>query len=134
MGYNSSTMAERILIIEDNPDFRDLLSYSLKAAGYTLLTAATGKEGLDTARREQPDIILTDLMLPLMNGYEICSMLKQDVRYRRIPIMMLSATKVQEKDEHLAKDCGADLFVLKSIEPKELLAKIRELLSARPAD
>ena len=125
-------MSQRILIIEDNPDFRDLLTYTLKAAGYNLLIAATGKEGLDTARREQPDLILTDLMLPLMNGYEICSMLKQDVRYRRIPILMLSATKVQEKDEHLAKDCGADLFVLKSIEPKDLLAKIRELLSARP--
>ena len=125
-------MSARILIIEDNPDFRDLLTYTLKAAGYNLLIAATGKEGLDTARREQPDLILTDLMLPLMNGYEICSMLKQDVRYRRIPIMMLSATKVQEQDEHLAKDCGADLFVLKSIDPKHLLVKIRELLAAPP--
>lgn len=127
-------MAQRILVIEDNPDFRDLLAYSLTSAGYTVLTATTGKDGLDTARREQPDLILTDLMLPLMNGYEICSMLKQDVRYRRIPILMLSATKVQEKDEHLAKDCGADLFVLKSIEPKELLAKIRDLLARRSSE
>lgn len=124
-------MAARILIIEDNSDFLDLLGYTLTAAGYTLLTAKTGKEGLEMARREQPDLILTDLMLPLLNGYEICSMLKQDARYQRIPIMMLSATKVQEQDERLAKDCGADLFVLKSIEPKELLLKILELLASR---
>ena len=121
-------MSARILIIEDNADFLEVLAYSLRAAGYTLLTAKTGKEGLDTARREQPDLILTDLMLPLLNGYEICSMLKQDARYKHIPIMVLSATKVQEPDEQLAKNCGADLFVLKSIEPKELLAKVRELL------
>ena len=130
-----TAMAERILIIEDNPDFLEVLTYLLRAAGYTLLTAKTGKEGLETARREQPDLILTDLMLPLLNGYEICSMLKQDARYKQIPIMMLSATKVQEQDERLAGDCGADLFVLKSIEPKELLLKIRGLLSSRrPGD
>ena|SRR3989338_998424 len=124
-------MAARILIIEDNADFLEVLAYTLRAAGYTLLTAKTGKEGLEIAQREQPDLILTDLMLPLLSGYEICSMLKQDVRYRRIPIMMLSATKVQEKDERLAKDCGADLFLLKSVQSKELLAKIQELLGAR---
>ena len=134
MEYNGRTMAERILIIEDHPDFLELLTYTLRASGYTILTAKTGKEGLDLARREQPDLILTDLMLPLLNGYEICSMLKQDVRYQRIPIMMLSATKVQEQHEQLAKDCGADLFVLKSIESKQLLAKIRELLSPRRTD
>ena len=124
-------MAERILIIEDSPDFLELVSYTLEAAGYTLLTAKTGKDGLEMARREQPDLILTDLMLPLLNGYEICSMLKQDARYKQIPIMMLSATKVQEQDEQLAKNCGADVFVLKSIEPKALLQRVRELLSAR---
>jgi two-component system phosphate regulon response regulator PhoB len=124
-------MAERLLIIEDSMDFLEVLSYTLKAAGFTILSAKTGKEGLETARREQPDLILTDLMLPLLNGYEICSMLKQDGRYARIPIIMLSATKVQERDEQLAKDCGADLFVLKSVDPKDLVQKIRDLLASR---
>ena len=124
-------MAARILIIEDHADLLEVLAYTLRAAGYDLLTAKTGKEGLEMAQREQPDLILTDLMLPLLNGYEICSMLKQDVRYKQIPIMMLSASKVQGKDEQLAKDCGADLFLLKSIPSKELLAKIQELLNAK---
>ena len=124
-------MTARILIIEDHADFLEVLAYTLRAAGYTPLAAKTGKEGLEMAQREQPDLILTDLMLPLLNGYEICSMLKQDVRYQRIPILMLSATKVQEKDERLATDCGADGFLLKSVPSKELLAKIRELLDAK---
>ncbi len=123
-------MAERILIIEDHPDFLEVLTDTFRAAGYTLLTATTGKEGLEMAQREQPDLIVTDLMLPLLNGYEICSMLKQDVRYKHIPIMMLSATKVQDKDEQLAKECGADLFLLKSTVSKQLLVNVRELLSS----
>ena len=127
-------MAARILIIEDHADFLEVLAYTLRAAGYDLLTAKTGKEGLEMAQREQLDLILTDLMLPLLNGYEICSMLKQDVRYRQIPILMLSATKVQEKDEHLAKECGADRFLLKSVAPKEILDQVQALLSAKRPD
>ena len=127
-------MAARLLIIEDNPDFLEVLAYTLRAAGYDLLTAKTGKEGLELARRERPDLILTDLMLPILNGYEICSMLKHDVRYRQIPILMLSATKVQEKDEHLAKECGADFFLLKSVAPKEILDQVQALLSAKRPD
>ena len=126
-------MAERILIIEDHPDFLELLTYTLHAAGYTVLAATTGKEGLEMAQREQPDLILTDLMLPLLNGYEICSMLKQDIRYQHIPILMLSATKVRDKDEQLAKDCGANLFMLKSTESKQLLVSVRALLSSKRA-
>jgi CheY-like chemotaxis protein len=123
-------MSARILIIEDSEDFLEVLTYSLKNAGYTLLIAKNGQEGLEMARKEQPNLILTDLMLPKMNGYEICTMLKQDVRYQKIPIFVLSATKVQEKDEKLAKECGANEYILKTIEPKQLMEKIREALAA----
>jgi len=117
----------RVLLIEDNVDLLDALSRSLRAAGMEVTTARTGRDGLEQARQQPPDIILTDLMLPHMNGYEICTMLKQDTRYQRIPIVIWSATKMQEQDAQLAKECGADAFVLKTIPPKELVEKIREV-------
>ena len=126
-------MSARILVIEDDPDFLDLVNYLFTSAGYTLSVARNGREGLEKARKEQPDLILTDLMLPQLNGYEICSMLKQDLRYQKIPVIMSSATKVQRKDEQLAKDCGADAFILKSLEPKQLLEQVRTLLAAAAA-
>ena len=126
-------MAARILIIEDDQDFLDVVTYLLKSAGHTILSATNGQEGLEKAHQEKPDLILTDLMLPRLNGYEVCTMLKQDVRYRKIPIIMLSATKVQEKDEQLAKECGADAFLLKTLGPKHLAAKVQEMLSPSPA-
>jgi CheY-like chemotaxis protein len=119
--------AVRILVIEDDTDFLEVVTYMLRGAGYTVLVARNGQEGLEMARQEQPDMILSDLMLPRLNGYEICSMLKQDVRFSKIPVVIWSATKLQDKDEHLAKECGADDFILKSIEPKALLAMVQRL-------
>ena len=123
-------MAARILLIEDDPDFRELLSFLLKGAGFALTTAVNGREGLEKAQQEQPDLILTDLMLPALNGYEICSMLKQDVRYQKIPVVIWSATKMQDKDAQLAKECGADRFALKTLTSKELLGTVQELLAS----
>lgn len=123
-------ISTRVLIIEDSPDYLDVLTYALNASGYTLLIARNGQEGLEKARKERPDIILPDLMLPSLNGYEICAMLKQDVRFQKIPILILSATKVQNKDEQLAIECGADAYLLKSIPREELISKIQELLGA----
>ena len=121
--------SKRILVIEDEPSLLEAVTFMLKHAGYTLLIASDGREGLKLAQQEQPDLILTDLLLPGMNGYEICSFLKQDVRYQRIPILMWSASKVQEKDATTAKECGADEFVIKTLGPQELLQKIERLLA-----
>ena len=123
-------MAKRILIIEDDKDFLELVTFFLTRAeaGYTLLIARDGQEGLEKAQAEQPDLILTDLMLPKMNGYEVCSMLKQDVRYQKIPVMIWSATKMQDRDAKLAKECGADRFELKTLTSQELLRTVQELL------
>ncbi len=121
-------MAEHILVIEDDPDFLQILSHLLTTAGYTVTTACSGQDGLEKARATQPHLILTDLMLPKLNGYEICSLLKQDLRFRHIPILLLSATKTQAKDQQLATECGADAYALKSLETEALLKKIRDLL------
>ena len=122
-------MADTILIIEDDPDVRESVSSLLSGSGCALLTAANGPEGLAKAQKERPDLILTDLMLPQLNGYEICTMLKQDVRYQRIPIIVWSATKLEDKDAEVAKECGADVFLLKTLDPKQLLQTIQDLIA-----
>ena len=124
-------MATRILLIEDNQDQIDLLTPLLQRAGYELLIARNGREGLTVARKERPDLILTDLMLPQLNGYEICTMLKQDTQYQDIPIMVLSATKIEEQDAKLAVECGANAYFLKTDGPQQLLQAIERVLSGQ---
>ena len=123
-------MPPRVLVIEDNTDVRSLVVYQLETAGLTVLSAANGREGLDKALQETPDLVLTDLMLPALNGYEVCSFLKQHVRHKDLPVIVWSATKIQPKDEQLAKECGADRFLLKTIDPNILIQEIWTLIHA----
>jgi DNA-binding response OmpR family regulator len=123
------TRPPRILLVEDNKDVLTLVSYHLSSAGFAVIPAKDGREGLDKALQEQPDLILADLMLPALNGYELCAFLKQHVRHKAIPIIIWSATKIQPKDEQLAKECGVDRFLLKSVDPDTLVEQIRSLLS-----
>ena len=126
-------MATRILVIEDEPGLMEAVTVMLRHTGFTVLAATNGREGLALAQKEVPDIILTDLMLPEMNGYEICSFLKQDVRFQKIPIMMWSASKVDPKDAVLATQCGADEFAIKTLGPRELIERINALLAKAKA-
>ena len=114
----------RILIVEDDPDILQTVARLLEASGHTVLRARNGREGLAQAQKEQPDLVLTDLMLPFLSGYEICTMLKQDVRYQKIQVIVWSATKIRETDAQLAKDCGADDFIVKTASPREMVARI----------
>lgn len=123
------SQAPRILLVEDNQDVLDLVSYQLHTAGFTVIPAKDGREGLDKALQEQPDLVLADLMLPTLNGYELCAFLKQHVRYKAIPVIVWSATKIQPKDEALARECGVDRFLLKTVDPDKLVEQIRLLLS-----
>ena len=127
-------MAEklRILLVEDEKNISMLVEARLQHAGYEVLIATNGQEALETAQRERPDLIILDLMLPKLNGYEVCTMLKQDTRYQKIPIIMFTA-KAQEKDEKLGLECGADAYIRKPFDAKELLGKIRALLPVSPA-
>ena len=119
-----------ILLIEDSGDYADIVAFYLKSSGFTVTSIRDGRQGLDAARAGGVDLIITDLMLPSLNGYEICSLLKQDSRYQRIPIMILTASKLQTKDRELALQCGADAFCAQSTEPKQLLERIQALLNA----
>ncbi len=129
VGEYAVAMAQRILLIEDSDDFRQIVSHYLGTHGYSVTTAENGRDGLAKARAEAFDLIITDLMLPILGGYEICTLLKQDSRYSSVPILVLTASKLQPKDRDLAVECGANDFCPKSLEPQALLEKVRELLA-----
>ena len=120
-------MAKKILIIDDEAELVDLVKIRLEAAGYEVLKAFDGREGLDKAKLEKPDLILLDIMMPKMDGYKVCGLLKMDARYQKIPIVLFSA-KAQKEDAQLAKEVGADLYITKPFEASVLLAKIKEFL------
>lgn len=117
----------RILVVDDEPLIVKMLAKHLEEEGFQVLTAVDGYEGLAKARAESPDLILLDIILPRLNGYEVCTMLKQDTRHQRIPIVILTA-KGKEKDELLGKSCGADVYLTKPFRIQPLLEQIRSLL------
>ena|SRR3989338_1949836 len=123
----SQTQGKHILLVEDEPDLAATVQVRLQTCGYKVSIACDGQEGLSKARAENPDLIILDIMLPKMDGYKVCRMLKFDEKYQRIPVMMFSA-RVQEKDREMAKECGADDYWVKPFEPEPFLAKIKELL------
>jgi len=118
---------KKILVIDDETDLAEMLVLRLEANGYQVISALDGQEGLDKARTEKPDLIILDLMLPKIDGYKVCRMLKFDERYRHIPIILFTA-RAQELDIKLGKEVGADAYIIKPFEPDILLSKVAELL------
>jgi DNA-binding response OmpR family regulator len=118
---------KRILIVDDEEDIVNVLRFRLEANNYDVMSAFDGQDGLNKARAEKPDLIILDLMLPKLDGYKLCRMLKFDEVYRAIPIIMFTA-RSQKKDEELGMEMGADAYITKPFEPEALLGKIRELL------
>lgn len=119
---------KKILIVDDEPDIVTMVQMRLEAGGYEVISACDGNSGYSKARSENPDLIILDVMLPGMDGYKICRLLKFDQKYKRIPIIMLTA-KGGKEDQELSRQVGADLFLNKPPELKELLAKVNELLN-----
>jgi len=119
----------RLLLVDDEPSIVKMVGKRLEIEGFEVLIAMDGQEALAKAQAELPDLIILDLMLPKLNGYEVCTMLKQDTRFQQIPIVMFTA-KTQDKDEKMAMDCGANAFVRKPFRAQELLEKVRSLLGA----
>ncbi len=119
--------SNKILIIEDEPDIRELLTVSLGGEGYIVVPAATGEQGLKLARSERPDLVLLDLMLPNLSGLEICRQLRADPDLVSVPVLMLTATS-SEMDKVVGLEVGADDYVTKPFSPRELLARVKALL------
>ncbi len=118
---------KKILLVDDEQDMIYAVKMQLEASHFAVLTARDGQEGLDKARKEKPDLIILDLMLPKIDGYKVCRMLKFDEKYKDIPVIIYTA-RAQEADEKLGYEVGADAYMKKPFDPKKLLAKIRELL------
>jgi len=117
-----------ILIVDDEKDMVDMLSLRLEAAGFRVCAAYDGQEGLGMVRKEKPDLILLDVMMPKLDGYQVCRMLKFDQKFRDIPIIMLTA-RSQEQDKATGGDVGADAYVTKPFESADLVAKIEKMLN-----
>src|SRR5690554_493049 len=118
---------ERILIVEDESNILELVSYNLEKEGWLVSKAKTGEEGWEKIQEEHPDLILLDLMLPGIDGLEICRRTRQDKTTRDIPIIMLTA-KAEEADRVLGLESGADDYVTKPFSPRELVARVRAVL------
>jgi len=119
---------KKILIVDDEPDLVETVRFSLEMEGYQVLVSHNGEEGLSQAKKESPDLILLDLMLPKLDGYKICRLLKFDERYKHIPILMLTA-KTQEKDKLLGMETGVDEYMTKPFDMDQLMEKVKFYLS-----
>lgn len=122
--------SEKILIVDDEIDLVETLSFRFEAAGYKVMAAHDGLEGLSVARAEKPDLIILDVMMPKMDGYQVCRLLKFDQNMKNTPIIMLTA-RGQEQDKQIGGQVGADLYMTKPFDSKILLTKVEELLAKK---
>ncbi|MCB0261882.1 MAG: hybrid sensor histidine kinase/response regulator [Calditrichia bacterium] len=120
----------KILIVEDTRESLDLLTYFLKPSGYQLISVIDGVEALEYINKDLPDLILLDVMLPRLNGFQVCERLKKDKRTFHIPIIMITALK-DLKDKIRALEAGADDFVTKPFDSVELVARVKSLLKSK---
>jgi DNA-binding response OmpR family regulator len=120
-------MGKKILVVDDEPDIVSLVKGRLAAAGYAVISAVDGQEGLDKARGEKPDLIVLDIMLPKMDGYLVCRLLKSDVQYQKIPIILFTVRDTL-LDLEIGNSVKADAYITKPFEPEVLLEKVAELL------
>ncbi len=118
----------KILIAEDERDIRDLIMFTLQIAGHEVLTAANGEEGWQLTQQEIPDLILSDVRMPKMTGYDLCRQVKATPETRHIPVVFLSA-KGQDSEVQAGYDAGALDYILKPFAPDQLLLKIAEILT-----
>jgi DNA-binding response OmpR family regulator len=114
-------MSERILVVEDEPALQDTLSYNLTRQGYTVESVGDGQAAIEAARRQQPDLIVLDLMLPILDGFEVCRILRQEMN---VPILMLTA-RDDEIDRVIGLELGADDYLTKPFSMREFLARVK---------
>jgi DNA-binding response OmpR family regulator len=120
-------MTKRVLIVDDEPNILASLEFILEKAGLQVAVARDGQEALDAVARFRPDLVLLDVIMPVLNGYEVCQRLKSDPATKDVRVLMLSA-KVRDVEVAKALELGADAYVTKPFSTRELVAKVRELL------
>jgi two-component system phosphate regulon response regulator PhoB len=127
-------MAEHILIVDDESDIVELLDYNLRGAGYTVVTARDGASALAAIKRQKPDLVVLDLMLPDIPGTEVCRRVRREPGTASIPVLMLTA-RAEEIDRVVGFEVGADDYVVKPFSPRELVLRVQALLRrSRPKE
>ena len=120
-------MKEKILVVDDETDILTLLEYNLEKAGFKVISADDGPDAIDITKRERPNLIILDIMLPSMEGTEVCKILKSGDATRHIPIIMLTA-KGEEVDRVVGFELGADDYITKPFSPRELILRVKAVL------
>jgi CheY-like chemotaxis protein/MinD-like ATPase involved in chromosome partitioning or flagellar assembly len=126
-------MAAKILIIEDDQTAMRLIEYALKQRGYQIMTTYNGLEGIITAQKEEPDLVILDIMLPGIDGFEVCKRLKTGSQTSRVPILIVSA-KNQKEDINTGFRAGADDYLPKPASPTEIISRVERLLKKKPSE
>lgn len=118
---------KKILIVDDEQDIVESLQFVLEAAGFECYCAYNGEEGLNLARQILPDLIILDVMMPKINGYKICRLLKYDSKYKNIPILMVTA-RSQDEDKQIGEETGVDEYITKPFELDDIVKKVERYL------
>lgn len=122
---------KKILVVEDELEIADMLRLRLEESDFSVATAYDGAQAFEVIKEERPDLVILDLMLPKIDGYKVCGLLKMDTRFSHLPIIIFSA-RSQASDIALGMEMGADAYVTKPFDPEALVAKIQELMN--PSD
>ena len=133
MSINELTAHHKILVVDDEEDLLELVRYTLAKEGHSITCVDTGEKAIDSVQRKLPDLIVLDLMLPGIDGLEVCRRLKRDLNTRDVPIIMLTA-KSEERDVIQGLDGGADDYITKPFSPRVLLARVKSLLRRKDVE
>ncbi|MDH4163450.1 MAG: response regulator [Nitrospirota bacterium] len=125
-----TTMQKKILIADDNENIRDALTYLLEDEGYELFLAKDGKDTIRMVREHHPDVLFLDIMMPEINGYDVCKTIKEDPALKQTHIIILTA-KGQVAEQERGKEAGADEYIVKPFSPMDILSKIKTILGNR---
>lgn len=120
-------MANKILLVDDEPELVAMVKLRLEANNYEVITAANGRQALEKAKKENPDLIILDIMMPKLDGYQVCGALKTNKKYNKIPVVMLTV-KSQPDDIKRGEEAGASAYITKPFEAQMMLDEIQKLL------
>jgi len=120
-------MTKKILVVDDEPDILKIVTFRLEKTGYEVKTASNGREAFDLMQKEKPDLLLLDLRLPVMSGYEVCKQMKSDENLKDVPIILLTASS-SASIEQKTKEFKADDYMIKPFDPEQLLAKVKNMI------
>ncbi len=121
----------KIVVAEDEKDIRDLLVFILELAGHQVVAVSDGQQAVEAVRREGPDLVILDVRMPRMDGYDACRILKQDPETAHIPVIFLSA-RGQDSEVQTGLEAGAEKYIVKPFSPEELLSEIAPFVNAKP--